>query len=96
MEEHSLSWDSQTMTNILMEADTFQFMQPKHFPALEEEERLIQRDGVRVRGSPEGLGEIDPPLSAARKRSTIQDWLTLRDDMGGVPRFSQGSYFPVV
>lgn len=61
--------NSQIMTNILMEADTFQFMQPKHFPALEEEESLTQRDGVRVRGSPEGLGEIDPPLLAALPRT---------------------------
>jgi hypothetical protein len=30
-------WASNNVTNILMEADTFQFMQPKHFAALEEE-----------------------------------------------------------
>lgn len=62
-------------------------MQLKHFPALEEEESLIQPGGVRVRGSPKGLEEISPPGLAARKYSTTQDWFTLRGDLGGVPRF---------
>lgn len=83
------------MTNILMEADTFQFMQPKHFPALEEEASLIQYDGVRVRGSPKGLGEINPSLWAARKRGATQDWLTLRDDMGGKPHFLRALMSPL-
>lgn len=41
----SLSWASNNTTNILMEADTFQFMQPKHFAALKEKESLTQPDG---------------------------------------------------
>lgn len=43
----STSWASNDVTNILMEADTFQFMQPKHFTALEEEDSFIQPDGEK-------------------------------------------------
>lgn len=50
-ERSSLSWASNNMTNILMEADTFQFMQPKHFTALKEKESLTQPDGNEL-GSP--------------------------------------------
>lgn len=43
----STNWASNNVTNILMEADAFSFMQPKHFTALEEEECLIQPDGEK-------------------------------------------------
>lgn len=42
-----MSWVSNNVTNIFMEADTFQFVQPKHFAALEAEDCLIQPDGKK-------------------------------------------------
>lgn len=49
MEEEwsSMSWASNNVTNIFIEADVFQFMQPKHFTALEEEDCLIHLDGEK-------------------------------------------------
>lgn len=44
----STSEASNNVTNILMEADTFPFMQPKHFTALEEEDCLMQPDGEKI------------------------------------------------
>lgn len=53
---NSPSWASNNVTNVFMEADTFQFMQPKHFPALEEEGCLIQPEGEKSQGAAEKAG----------------------------------------
>lgn len=64
------------MTNILMEEDTFPFMQPKHFAALEEEDCLMQPDGEKSSGATE----------EARVEEELRGWVRPISPFGGSKR----------
>lgn len=83
-----------------MEADTFRFMQPKHFAALEEEESLPQPDGEKSWGAAEeaggegggaeGLDEIHPSSWRLEKGVTPQGRICIcqhAEIMWGCPPF---------
>lgn len=70
----SMNGASNNVTNILMEADTFPFMQAKHLTALEEEGGLMQPDGEKRQGAAEEARVVEELRGWVKPVSPFGGW----------------------